>query len=315
MLSSIPKARVASAFTDGLVAAMAARQSSAVTEASPPDSARSNASWAPRWAARAKSAGVKPSVRAATSSGSQHGQELGGKLCPACRVGRPHRDDEVEASRSEHRRVDRRNGVRGHDHQPSRPSFECRDRLKQLVHESAGCRAARRGAEAISSASSMKHTRCSTCRRSPRASRNESAACVPWPSRDGWSSTNDHDESRGHGTGERGLACSGRSEEHHRRRWDEAETVGQVHVGQRRDDASFEEVLGRREALHRIPQARRWEMAPVTFDYGQLFWDHRSHGYVEVQPVEAGEALVREGDLADLTRARPVPGACAHRGG
>ncbi len=45
-------------------------------------------------------------------------------------------------------------------------------------------------AEAISSASSMKHTKRSTCARSSSAARRAAAPAVPWPRSEGCSSTN-----------------------------------------------------------------------------------------------------------------------------
>ena len=70
----------------------------------------------------------------------------------------------------------------------------------------------------------------------------------------------------------------------------------------RSDDPAFQELLGRREPLHLLPEARRREVPAVALDDLELLGHHGGSPDVEVESVDPLETLVREGDLPDLAR-------------
>jgi hypothetical protein len=70
---------------------------------------------------------------------------------------------------------------------------------------------------------------------------------------------------------------------------------------QGRQNPALEQVLGRGEPLHALPQTRRWELSPVALDDGELLGNHRHRPLIELQALHTGKALVREGQLADLS--------------
>jgi len=241
--------------------------------------------------------GVKPSVRAAISFGSPAGTK---STASSARPPRRERrwDDEIETAWPQQGEVDGGDRVRGHDHQPPRAALEGRDGLQELVDNGLVVRSLARS-DAISSASSMKQTMRSTRRssssvcagrpRRPRPDRAARGAARRTPTRVAtrWTA--------------RTRSCPSRGpEQHDGGRRGQLEAVGKIRVGEgsttRRSKSSFVE----EKALHRLPEPRLGEATAVALDGRQFLGDHRGIAHVEVQPVEMGEALIGERQLADL---------------
>ena len=107
-------------------------------------------------------------------------------------------------------------------------------------------------------------------------------------------------EARSDRPGERRLAGARRPEQQHGRRGPEPEPVGELSVGQRGNHPPVQNLFGRREPLHGLPQSVHGHIPAEAFNERELLGHHRGVPGVEVETFEVGESLVDEGILADL---------------